>query len=453
VLKAASDERARRRAAEFDIALTSEANEILLDPDLSARQGRLDSARKRLAEQFRPGSFGGSPREFDSSVGLSFARHSGDLKAQTDRDGIAQATGDNDFQLDNLVEQFALSNDPAEQALALQTGELALERAVESGIRSQSQADLRLKQFRQDAMGGTLRRLQNDDPATGLSFLNSSFQGTEEERQVWRGHMMRALSSRASAEESRRNRSSTADTDRAKVLSEEAEKELIDLSAGDGVSVDDVLSRVDLSTIAAKFWMGKAQGGGRITQPAQSQRDIYLALSTGADMGHDIVSTANAMYASELLTKSDRDALVRVSRDRRFGDARTAISLTLDAGIFGDPFIRGKKVQALQFFDDFVRNNPNATLEEAQTKANGLIDSALTLYDPSNIETANLRPEGAILNEDGKTVQIVETLRTYKAALDEGRIDEFEYGQRVKMIQRISDAQDAKSARDEKKAQ
>ncbi len=117
----------------------------------------------------------------------------------------------------------------------------------------------------------------------------------------------------------------------------------------------------------------------------------------------------------------------------------------------GYVYQRQKKVQALQFFDDFVRNNPNATLEEAQTKANGLIDSALTLYDPSNIETANLRPEGAILNEDGKTVQIVETLRTYKAALDEGRIDEFEYAQRVKMIQRISDAQDAKSARDKEK--
>lgn len=449
ILQASSDQRAARKAAEFTQALSAEADAIMLDPNLEQRESKLAAARKRLSSKFRPNFIVGSPGAFDFRANMAAERLQATVKAQTNSDGISRGIADNDFQLDQFVEEGAKADNPSDRALAFIQGELALSGALESGLRDQKGHDKRLQKFRQDFAGGVLRRMRNDNPAAGLDFLEDEFDGTEEERQVWRGHMISSMRSAVSAEETELRRSELADRRREKVLDEEAQSELNEILGSDDIlTVADVMDRRGaLSAAAERTYLRIAESGGRITETATFDRGLYLDLSDRADRGEDIIADANAAFLEGRIDKTVRDNLVNASTDRRFGDARRGLSAALDPGILGDTSLREKKVQALQFFDEWHIANPRASREEAEIKARELVDGARTLADPNKIESFQIRPVGAVLNPDGRTVNVPQSSAEILRRFEAEEMTAFEMSQELVKLKRISDAQDAAEAR------
>ena len=445
-LEASSRERARRRAVEYRTALQNEANSIALDPDLEGRGRKFQEAQQRLLEEFRPSALTGSPQDFDFAAGITGDQIGGDLSQQTARDSIDRGIADNDFRVRELVDAAALADNQDDRALLVVEGELALAESLESGLRTQRQHDVALQKFHRDVSGAVLRKFQNDNPAGGLDFVQSDeFLGTEEEREVWRGRMISEIRAGLRAEESEAIIAEKAQVQQAK-LDEQAARKRLHLILADRtrvLTVEDVLAEPSLSPEREQKYLGIAQAGGRIREPSQPNPAIYLDLSRRARRGEDVVDEAYTAYENEQLPLVNSEAIAAMSRDARFGDAADRIDRALDPGLMGDPFLQSKRDQALQVFDEWMRDHEGATREEAMKKADELIQGGLTIMSPEQIEAANLRPFGAVLNDDGRTVNLRASRDQYNAELREGIIDQGTWRERMGMLERISKAQEA----------
>lgn len=370
VLDEVAQSQSRASAVRYEQDLRAEADRISMDPDIMGRGAKFDAAQRKIFQRYRPkfGGLSGYDQRAEAATadvrtqfqhrtmldGIKEARLNTQLEVQSQ--ALKAATAETDEEafthlagIRESLNSASLFYTPAEQTVALQD-------AIGSGLRAMADTNPKRALGLIDQLGTML------DPAV-LSVYREEAQNT----------IKQAAREKAAEEAERRRLAEEAE----KALSDRAEEELFELDANGLLTVAEVQKRVRmLDETAGPQWLDRARRGPT-GEAGGTNPDIYVDLSDRASAGEDTVAEANAAYRGGLISRSERDSIVSTSRDRRFADNRKVIHDSLDPGAFtSDLGMRQKRVRALQSFDNWARSNPEASFEDAQTKANEIVKAA-----------------------------------------------------------------------------
>jgi hypothetical protein len=290
---------------------------------------------------------------------------------------------------------------------------------------------------------GTIRALEaRSGPLSALS---------EPDRQVWISHAVEAHEAELREQHAARQRAQ-ADYDRMmRLAGDEASRRLSDQAASSGVTVEEVTQfRSVLSPDEYRQWLGIAQGGGRIREPGGGgvNAAVYTDLYDRAARGEDVAEEAKAAFLSGAFGKTEHDGLRAMSATARYNDARTYLSEALRVGeAVQDPTARYRSATARSFFEDWIAAHPEASREEAQAKAQQLVEDALArTISPEDMPSMHLRPIYAVTAGKNE-VDVDATAQATLDALDRGEIDEATLAEQLTILERIEAAQAAQRAR------
>lgn len=450
-----SEMSARRKAAEASLRIQDEAGALLLDNDLENREENFEKVKTRISNEFRKGV--GSTGIFDAQISVAAGRIGNNLRQRTRVAQVETALNDMSETLKIYADQGARTNDPSERALYQIQADLAIERGVESGLLGPVQVDALRKQYREAETGGLLRRLQNDDPASGLRYLESpSFAGTEEERQVWRGHMMASMRTKVGAELTQIRRAEAADARRNRIIGERVRKGLFEKAVmGGGISPEDVLPfREVLSPTVFESMLTMASGDGT-PAPSETNPNVFQNLLDAAneagrelEMGDQSMSFSEANFAAwstGQITQSDYLRLQSVVEDKSIKEPLKLIHDGIAGSMFAGPAAQFKAVEAQQDYMDWHRSQREANdgrapgLQEIQDYSMALIRSAqMTNLDGSKI--TQLKPLFAVYEQDGKTLNFQATAEATRAEFAAGRISEEKLAEQIRVMRIMRDA-------------
>lgn len=433
-LEAASNERARRRAAEFDVALESEANQIVLDPDLESRAQKFDEAKSRLTEQYRPSFITGSPVEFDSRTGLSSERLLNDLRAKTDRDALDRALADNEYQLEILSNKAATAENADERSLFLLQGEIAIQESLNSGTRSQAQADKRRQAFYKGIQDAQLLTFSNVDPGMGLEWIEAgNFRGTEASKQQWIAKLQKAnvfqMRSELQAEKAERSRLAAENKETARVTVSRWIGAAND-PEGPGVTLAEVETAVKggfLSETQESTWTQIARSGGHVEPSVQTDPRMLADMRRRARDGTDstVIDDATERYTSGRMSLEELASIEKMSKESRFGGALDILEAAVQGTLAFTGSSPGAVVAAQQAVVDFTTwesEHPNATRGEALREAARLYSETDTY---GMIERTLPKQESSrYVRDETDKIMIEETLNQAAADLKAGRMSE-----------------------------
>lgn len=428
VLGEYSESRARASAVRYEQELQGEADRISLDPDIEGRGEKFEAAQRRAYTKYRP-KLGGHGT-YDDRTAMATLDLRTKFTGQTMRDGIAEARRNTGIEVQHKMMQAANSDSDEEVGALFNEAQLALQDG--SLYMTPAQQTIAL----QDAIGTGLRAMSDTNPKRALKFIDKLGEMLDPEViSVYRGQAMTNIRQAAAlevanAKEERRLRlANESDASLA------AEERLIAIDAKGTLTIGDVKAEVDSLSPAAYKRMKSLATGGSGSQ--SSDPDTYIELSDRAYSGEDVVEDANAAMSDGRLNRTERDAIVKTSRDGRFKENRDAINKALDPGIYTtDTQIRAKRVRALQSFDRWARENPDSTFEEAQGKADAIIDAASTkLRKPTFL---------------GRTITSQEDIDTHlentQKQADQGIIDQDEASARYEQLRQIGIELEARAA-------
>ena len=189
---------------------------------------------------------------------------------------------------------------------------------------------------------------------------------------------------------------------RDKALAEEARKGLDDmLVKGDLAGVQQVLPQVRsvLTPDDYRFYLKRiAAGGGLEDAGASTNPDVYVNLFNRAAAGELVASDADRYARGGQLSLADRDRIIKMSSEKRFGGAETYLSDKLRVGE-GVESMTGRTLaaDAQRAMLEWRSRNPDATEEEAMDKAVEL-GSRYSLLNLSEQEAAMATPKLAVGN-------------------------------------------------------
>jgi len=388
VLKASSDQRARRNAAQASVELRAEMENIKLDPDIEGREEKFNEARRRIEAKYKPGFLTGSPSEFNFGFGLSSEQLQTDLTAQTNRDAINRSRADLQFELNLYAQDAATSDNPDSRFIAEQKGELAISRGLSDGTISQGDADTARRGFNKTIDSTLQLQFENYDPAGGLEFLNSpEFNGTEAERQVGLRRMRTAYQHELAS-----NLKISEQSDKAqKKIDEQLQEATINKWIGvasdpesPGVPLVEVQAASRggfLTTAEVEKWTGIARSGGHITPSVETDPRAFSSLRKRAMDGTDgtVVAEATRLYEDGRLTIQQLTTIETLSGDSRFGGSLAVLESAVDAALAysgGAPGVVVMAEQSVQEMAVWISEHPNATRGEAMRQAKTLYSEA-----------------------------------------------------------------------------
>ncbi len=220
----------------------------------------------------------------------------------------------------------------------------------------------------------------------------------------------------------------------------EADKTLTDKLYAGTLTGDDVeKARPLLTGDDYREWRKRAVEG-----PAQTNRDdpaTYLDLVESADRGEDISTAARSAYRNGRIRKETFDSLTARRDDNETKFFRDSISLSLRPSDFNpDPAQAASHANALMDFDEWDRKNPQATYQNRQEAAQGVI-RRYSMVDPSQNPLTLPMPRffsGARSDINAQTLDAAEdaTADTFEA----GRITNEELEQESRRISNMRSA-------------
>ena len=445
-LEAMSAMKARRSAAEYSSALEAEANRLSLSPDIEKAPEEFEKVKTRLESQYRKGL--GSTRIFDDQAGQSTRAIRNRFTHSTNVRAIQNGRNDLEQTLTLHADEMARAEDPQERALSMIKGELALEDARQSGIIDDITMDKMARDHSKKAMGGILRRLQTDDPAGGFAFLESGeFDGTEEERQVWRGTMLKSMRAQASAALTQDRREEIRIARESKERGVMGRKYLYEqATVGDGITTDDVLGmQADLTPESFERLMGIAMGGGR-PAATQTNPEIFRQLTLSAEEGGVALEGdaaeqfENAVFrhwSSGAITQQDVIRLRQKAYDVAVKEPLSRIKEAIGGGFLGDPFKKAKAVQAEQKFLDWYASQSEDGIPPDALQIKEFSDLLIvsgSMVDTSEIQAANVRPLFLVKDKNGNDDYVAAAERTRNAA-NSGLITPDVYAKEVEILE------------------
>lgn len=368
VLSEYGESQSRAASVRYEQELAAEADRISLDPEIESRGAKFEAAQRKIYGKYRPGF--GFRQTYDQRTEASTLSLKTRLDGQTMRDGIAEARRNTTLEVTHKMLSAAVSDSDEEAGALFNEAQLAL--ADSSLYMTESERAVAL----QNSITTGIRAMADTNPKRALRFIDRlGTMVSPEALSVYRGEAManirQAAAAEASAADRERRLRIQAETD----ASKDAEERLLDLDRAGALTLEDVKAERGLSPAAYARMKKLATGGG---SGKSYNPDVYIELSDRAYAGEDVVEEANAALVNGDLDATKRDSIVRTSRNTRFKPARDLVSGALDPGAFtSDRKMREKRVLALQSFDDWARDNPDATYEDAQDRARTIIGAAV----------------------------------------------------------------------------
>ncbi len=398
VMNQYAESQGRAQAIRYEQELEAESNRISLDPDIAGRGEKFEQAQRRLQERFRPKIGGRVTFDQRSDFATRALRSKFDHQAAVD--GINEARLNTDLE----VQHSALRMAEAETTEEIGGYMLEMRKAIEDAGLYYTPAEQTKKI--QDAFGMGIRAMVDKNPVLALKVIDDF--GTmlgPEVMAVYREEAITNIRQRVAIENAERRESERLAKEAAKAASDQAEDELFDLQIAGGLTLGAVADAKDrLSPAAQRRWYDRAKGKGG---DSAADPDRFMELTDRAEAGEDIKEDATEAAASGAITAVQRNALVKTSRDARFKPGRAEISRSLDPGVMSsDMDMRAKRANAITAYDEWVRENPGATYDEAMGKARELIrvgvarpktGTSLTTVDDVMAEMEKLGAQRALL--------------------------------------------------------
>ncbi len=443
--------KARRSAAEYRVALQDTARQMSLTQDLEGAEERFQTERRRLQDRFRKGSRG----IYDAQASVTGDQIESQFRHSIRMRQIEDGQNDLDEVLRLHADELATSEAPDDRAMALVRGTLAIDEARESGLIGDADVDKLTREFSTRAMGGVLRRFQNDDPAAGIEFLDSGeFVGSEEERQVWRGHMMVAMRTRVNAELSEARRQEAYDRKAQKLRADSAQKALIEKAFGNGFTEQDVLDFADVWTpTEMESLLATARSGGKFvaTQSDPQVWDELRVLATIDDPNMDdapFEEQARRAFFRGQITKGDYGSLLSLYEDTRIGEFTEMIHSDIAGHFLVGPGDKAKSREAQRAFTEwYVRRSEELgdapSLDESYEFARRQVESAmLSRADDPIYQMAPSSLVGTVTKPD-----IQATAQAIIERVQSGEIDPVEASIETRRLRRLEESVNAKGAR------
>lgn len=407
VMNQYAESQGRAQAIRYEQELEAEANRISLDPDIAGRGAKFEQAQRRLADRFRPKIGGRATFDQRSDFATRAIRSGFDHRTATD--GIRESRLNTDLEVTASMMRMARAESTEDVGAAM----LEAREALQSSSLFYTPAEQTRKI--QDAYGAGIRAMADTNPVLALKVIDDfgPMLGPEVTA-VYREEAIGNIRQRVAIENAERVESERLAKQAAKAASDQAEDELFDLQVSGGLTLGAVAEAKDrLSPVAQRRWYDRAKGKGG---DGAADPDVFMSLTDRADAGEDIKKDATEAAAAGLITAVQRNALVKTSRDARFKPGRVEISRTLDPGILtSDMDMRAKRANAITAYDEWVKDNPTATYDEAMGKARELIrvgvaravgGASLKTVDDVVAEMEKLDAQRALLPPDVYTQKI-----------------------------------------------
>ncbi len=373
---------AKTRAIQFEKELEAEAAKISMDPDIQSRNSQFRKAQKRLLETYRPKHF--SRADYDRESSISARRIASQFQMKTMEDSTYEMRLEVKLEITSMMMKAAKSEDDAEIAALFEEARVALSDANLFMTPNQQTEAL------QEAIGEGIRAMSDLQPERALKWIErlGSVLGSEV-TSVYRGEALTTIRQNAAAEAAKAREDRTSRINAENDASRAAEERLMEIERSGGLTLDAVRAQQGLSSSAYARWKRLATGGAK---SSGSDAQTYIELSDLANAGEDVVEEANEALTSGRISRTERDSIVKTSREGRFSEPRKSILGTLKKIEEFQPTKRsGAVLGGLSEFDEWTRENPGATRTQADQKARELIDTWSKFKQPDSVPkpTAN----------------------------------------------------------------
>lgn len=399
VMNQYAESQGRASSIRYQQELEAEANRIALDPDIAGRPAKFEEAQRRLIGKHRP-KIGGR-MTYDQRSEFATQELRTDFTHRTALDGIKESRLNTDLEVQHSMMKMARAQSTEEVGRYM----LEAREAIQASDLLYTPNEMTAKI--QAAFGNGIRAMADVNPSLALKVIDDfgPMLGPEVTA-VYREEAISNIRQGIAAENAAAREEDRLKTKAEKEASDAAEDELFELEIGGGLTVGAVAAAKDrLSPTAQRRWLDRAKGKGG---DAAADPDTYMSLTDRAEAGEDIREDATLAASSGRITATQRNALLKTSRDQRFKPGRDAIKDALDPGATRTDFDMGtKRANALLEYDEWVKENPKATYEEATSKAHELIRVGSVRTKSSTSRAYKSREE---IIEEGKRVNAQRTL-------------------------------------------
>lgn len=378
VLNEYADSQSRTAAIRYEQDLKAGADEISRDPDIAGRSQKLDDLANKLRSAYTPKL--GNRNEYESRVGFATNDVRLSLMSKTKDDATAEIRLGAEQEATFRVQQAAATGDDQEIGIALVEAQNAFDDARLAYTPNQRMAAF------QKVAGEGIRTLADTNPKIALKYIDQigPMLGPEVQA-VYREEAMTNIRQAAAAQVAEDDRLYKLNERAEKERSEQAETDLVQLDAAGSLTAGEVNRQIQsgaLSPAAGRRWLAHVRKGPDGAGGGSLDRDLYVRLSEAADRGESITDEVNQAYLDLKIGKPEHDALVGRRSDVVFKEPRKAILGALDPKAYGMqaekmrmPELRADAVLA---YDRWVRSNPDASIEQAEEKAQELIKAKLS---------------------------------------------------------------------------
>jgi len=447
VLQQVADSKAKSAAAVYEQELGAAAEQISLDPDIESRSQKFEAAQRKLQEKYRPKL--GARGTFDSMAGMATMELRTRFDHKTMLDGIDEARRNTEINIGHKAMKAATAESDQEVVTLFQE----IQNDLNEGSLYLTPAQK--TQMFQASMGDSIRAMADTNPKRALEWIDRV--GTmlpPEVLSVYRSEAIINIKQSAAALVAEQEAAQKALEDAEKARRKAAGEELVAMDADGTLTVGAVSERIkrgDLSEAQGRLWLDRARQGPEGSGGGGIDRDLYVQYSEAADRGESIEEQVNTAYASGRLGKTEHDALISRRRDVVFKEPRKAILGTLDPKNFGVNAARmgmpELRSDALLAFDRWQRANPDASIEQAEDKAQQLIKNALGTGTRNRNAKSLATTSGLGIGKRIETLEdVTQAARGLKAKRDSGVMKHDQYENEMVKLQELKQAIEAEAA-------
>lgn len=440
-------------ATDAEDELRRYSEELAQEPDFERREQlfmeRFQDVRDRYSEQF----LGPHKQQFSTLIAQSRNRHGQTVRAQAREDAMSAA----EITANRSAEQFAsiaaTSSNPMDQEIARRQGEQVYRQlAMDFGV-GEAQLSETLRKFNRSIDDAIyVERLRND-PVDAYRQLSVPDQGlamgrTELERQKMLTTAVNTIEQDIVRRDSL-ERAKTAQAERErKLAADNAQRSFVaEANSPDGLSLEMVQQFEDvLDPSSYREWTQWVHDTGGRMKPGRTNPAVYQPLRDRAMAGEDVTADVYAAERDGHLTGGDRNALLAVGQNTRFGPADEYLESALKVGdLADDAVLRARNARAKLYFDQWKMENPNASLGEAIERAELEVRRAI-VFDPSRIPVAQTPPMFAVQGADG-SLDAAATRVELTRRFQQTEITRAELERELDLVDRFEQAQRADAER------
>ena len=445
-------------ATDAEDELRRYTEELAQEPDFQRREQlfmeRYQDVRDRYSESF----VGPHKSSFNALMAQSRNRYGQTVRAQAREDEMAAAEILANRSAERYASIAATATDPLDAEVARIAGEAVYRDLASTYGVDDARLGETLRNFHRSIDDALVVGGLRDDPVGTLRQLLTPEQGlaagrTEVERQQLITTAVNTIErnlvnreSVARAEESKRERERKKAADRA------MRSFVADANTPDGLSIESVMEFEDvLEPGEFKTWMQWVHDTGGRMRRSKTNPIVYQEIRDRAAAGEDVTADIYAAERDGDLLGGDRNALLSLGEEARFGPADEYLESALKVGeLANNPALRARNARAKLFYDQWKMENPNASLGEAMERAEIEVRRAL-VFDAEAIPIAQTPPLYSVQKADG-SLDPEATQQELTRQWRDGSLSDDEYDRELDLVERFDRAQQAQAERQRLKA-